>query len=301
MNSFSSPDFTVVIPTYNRAKFILDTLDSVFAQTYPHYEVIVVDNASTDQTIELLQPLLESGKLRVIRHEQNYERARSRNTGMENARGEYLTLLDSDDFMYPDCLADAAEFARNNPDIKCFHNLYELVDQDRKSIRRYKFKPLKNRLDAITSGNFMSCTGNFLHKEVYGKYRFDTTRDLTGSEDWEFWMRVIADYDVGRIEKYNNGIQQHAERTINNHDIEPMERGLAYLVRKFRQDEHLSDVYRGHLDRIEANCFLYLNLLANDGHLRGRAYQYLRQAFRADASVVLTNRFLRSVRRTLMA
>src|ERR1043165_1045 len=105
------PFFSVVIPTYNRADFIGDTLETVFAQTYPHYEVIVVDNCSTDGTHAAVDPYIESGRIRFFQNDQNRERAFSRNVGLEKAVGDYVTLLDSDDLMYPDNLADAAAFA----------------------------------------------------------------------------------------------------------------------------------------------------------------------------------------------
>ncbi len=161
--------FSIIIPTYNRANLIKNTLEGVFEQTYPHYEIIVVDNCSTDSTREVLQPLIDQGKIRFIKHERNYERARSRNTGMENARGDFLTLLDSDDFMYPNNLEDAAKFAQENPEIKCFHNFYELVDGNRKTVYKNKFPSLKNQLKAITNGNFMSCIGNFIHRDILHK------------------------------------------------------------------------------------------------------------------------------------
>src|SRR6266850_4794263 len=74
-----SPTFSVVIPTYNRADMIVKTLESVFRQIYPAYEIIVVDNCSTDNTEQVLQPYIDSGKIRFIKHDRNYERARSRN------------------------------------------------------------------------------------------------------------------------------------------------------------------------------------------------------------------------------
>jgi len=292
--------FSVVIPTYNREKFIGNTLDTVLAQTHPHYEIVVVDNCSTDGTERVVAQYVESGKIKFIKHEQNYERACSRNTGMDNASGDYLTLLDSDDFMHPDCLADAEAFAKQNPQLPCFHNLYDLVDSDRKTVYQYKFPSLKNRHAAIVAGNFMSCIGTFLHREIYRKYRFDTTQDLTGGEDWEFWLRVLADNEVGRIEKVNSSILHHEGRSVNNQNLETMERGLAYLVSKFRRDEHLSGVYGDYLDRIEANCFLYLNLLANDGKMRKSALAYLKRSARADLRIMLTERFVRSLRRTVM-
>lgn len=292
--------FTVVIPTYNREQFIGNTLESIFSQSYPHYEVIVIDNCSTDNTQEVLNPLIESGKIRFFQNERNCERAFSRNVGLENANGDFVTLLDSDDFMYPNNLSDAAEFATKNPKIKCFQNLYELVDSERNVIYRYKLPSLRDRLQAISNGNFMSCIGNFIHRDIYYDYRFDVSENLTGGEDWEYWLRVLADHDVGRIEKVNNGILQHGGRSINNQSVDTIENGLKYMVAKFRTDEHLSKVYARYLDRIEANTFLYLNLLANDGRLRKRAFGYLTAAVKTNKGVVLTSRFMRSLRRTVL-
>jgi glycosyltransferase involved in cell wall biosynthesis len=292
--------FSIVIPTYNREKFIKKTIASIFEQTYPHYEVIVVDNCSTDRTVEILKPYIDAGKIKFIRHEQNFERARSRNTGMENASGDFLTLLDSDDFMFANNLSDAAGFASDNPRYKVFHNLYSLVDANRKTVYRYKFPSLSNQLKAIVEGNFMSCIGNFLHRDVYKNYRFDTNHDLTGGEDWDFWLRVLADHKLGRIEKYNSGLQHHEGRSVNSQSIESMEQGLRYMVDKFRGDEHLSNVYAAHLKRIEANSYLYLNLLSNDGKLGKKAADYLRKAFSTDKGVFFTTRFQRSLRRTAM-
>ncbi|HWZ23211.1 MAG TPA: glycosyltransferase family 2 protein, partial [Cytophagaceae bacterium] len=91
----NAPFFSIVIPTYNREKCILNTLDTVFSQTFRDYEVIVVDNCSTDQTELVLSEFISSGKIKFIKHDKNYERAKSRNTGMKAARGNFLTFLDS--------------------------------------------------------------------------------------------------------------------------------------------------------------------------------------------------------------
>ena len=288
-----NPLFSIVIPTYNREDFILNTLESVFSQTYPHYEIVIVDNCSTDGTMKLLEPLAAEGKIRLIQHERNYERARSRNTGMDNARGDFLTFLDSDDFMYPDNLRDAAEFIEKNPEIKCFHNLYELINSKKEVIWRYAFPPLDDRIKAIVSGNFMSCIGNFIHRDIYQNYKFDTFKDLTGVEDWEFWLRVIADNEVGRIEKVNSGILHHENRTVNNSQFEVLENGYQHLFKKFREDKHLSRIYGKYSARIEANSYLYLAILSNMGACFSDARRYLKIARQKDASIVFTSRFLK--------
>jgi glycosyltransferase involved in cell wall biosynthesis len=291
------PFFSVVIPTYNRAAFIEATLHSVFEQTYRNYEVLVIDNASTDNTEELLQPHIQAGRIKFIKHDQNYERARSRNTGMAAAQGDFVTLLDSDDFMYPNNLADAATYAREHPEIKCFQNLYELVDSNRKVLRAYPLPSLGNQLEAIADGNFMSCIGDFIHREIYQRYQFDTTPELTGGEDWEFWIRVVADYKVGRIEKINSGVLHHEGRSINNQNLESMRVGLEHLCFKLETDPHLSEVYRPYLKRIRANAALYMAILANGGALFDEARKYLKDAVKADLTLLSKPRFWRAARR----
>lgn len=288
-----SPSFSVVIPTYNRAGFIARTLESVLAQTYPHYEIIVVDNCSTDKTAEAVAPFVAAGRVRFIQHERNYERARSRNTGMAAARGDYVTLLDSDDLMYPSNLADAARYALAHPEIKCFHNLNEFVDVKGRVVYRHKFPPLTDQAKAIASGNFMSCIGDFIHREIYQRYQFDTHPQLTGVEDWDFWLRVLADYKVGRIERVNSGIVQHGGRSVESQDLTSLEAGYAVLHRKLAEDARLRQAYAAHLPRIRANSFIYLAILGNTGGLRRVSLGYLRRAAEADPRVVPTPRYLR--------
>jgi len=291
------PFFSVVIPTYNRAAFIEATLQSVLSQTYPHFEIIVVDNCSTDNTDELLQSFIYAGQIKFIKHEQNLERACSRNTGMKAARGDFLTLLDSDDFMYPNNLADAAEYARTHSDIKCFHNLFEFVDSKGNVLRRYPMPSLKDQRKAISGGNFMSCIGDFIHREIYRRYEFDTTPELIGGEDWEFWLRVLADYKVGRIEKINSAVLQHDGRSVNNQNLRTMQTGLKQLCLKLSTDPHLSKVYGPYLKSIRANSLVYLAILANTGAQFAKARDYLSQAIKADAALLASTRFWRVARR----
>ncbi|HMF56802.1 MAG TPA: glycosyltransferase family A protein [Pyrinomonadaceae bacterium] len=298
-----SPDlfFSVIIPTYNRAHLIEETLQSVLEQTYPHYEVIIIDNCSTDNTEEVLRPYVESGRVQFVRHDRNYERARSRNTGMSLAKGDFVTFLDSDDLMYATNLEDAAGYAAAHPEIKCFQNLYEFIDADtRKVVYKNRLPSLKNQLKAISEGNFMSCIGDFIHREIYQSYRFDTDPVVTGAEDWDFWLRVLADYSVGRIEKVNNGIIQHSGRSVNNQNLQSICTGLERVVSKLHNDPHLSEIYRPYLKRIEATSFLYIAILANTGRMYREALGFLREAARKDLSILTKPRFARVFQIALM-
>jgi glycosyltransferase involved in cell wall biosynthesis len=289
-----APFFSVVIPTYNRGGLILKTLDSVLSQTYRGFQVIVVDDCSTDDTARVLEPYAGRGEIRYVRHERNRERAVSRNTGMEAAAGDYLTFLDSDDLMYPANLEDAARYAEANPDVKLFHNLYELVDEQGRVLCRYDFPPLADPVRAITGGNFLSSIGVFIHRDIYAAYRFDPAPVLTGSEDWEFWLRVVAVHRPGRIDSVNSGVVQHAGRSTIAVELGGMRECYAYIRNKMAGDPHLKLVYGKHLKRLEASGLLYMSTVANLRCRHGEALRLLLRAASLDLRLAGSVSFMKA-------
>jgi glycosyltransferase involved in cell wall biosynthesis len=96
---------SVVIPTYNRAHLVGRALDSLFAQTYPTWEAIVVDDGSRDDTVKVAEEVAaRDPRVRVLRHEKNSGAQAARNTGVRSARGEWITFLDVDDWYLPESL-----------------------------------------------------------------------------------------------------------------------------------------------------------------------------------------------------
>lgn len=282
--------FSVVIPTYNRADLIMETLDNVFSQTYKRYEILVVDNCSTDNTEALLSPLIDKGRIRYFRHDRNYERSKSRNTGMQNANGDFLTFLDSDDFMYEDCLRDAAEYVHQHPEIKFFHNLYELVSNKKEKLYQYQFPPLTNQYKALASGNFISCIGGFIHKEIYKVHRFNENPKMIGSEDYEVWFEIMAKYKLGRINKINSGIREHPDRSVNL----GVYKNLAYqkkeILNKIKTNKLLYEKFGPYLPRLKASFLLQEAIELRKVKGRGQGFNRLLAAFVSDISVLKTKR-----------
>ena len=112
----SSPCVSVIIPTYKHQDFVLATLDSVFAQTFTDYEVIVINDGSPDDTAEVLLPLAEAGRIRYI-EQKNTGQSIARNRGIAEAQGEFIALLDDDDLWPPDKLEWQVEALRRQPDV----------------------------------------------------------------------------------------------------------------------------------------------------------------------------------------
>ncbi|CAN0010341.1 unnamed protein product, partial [Chrysoparadoxa australica] len=91
-----NPFFSIILPTYNRAHLIEKTVDHILSQTFKDFELIIIDDASTDKTLEVLNAIQDS-RVMVLKNEVNLERSRSRNKGIDHAKGEWIAFCDSDD------------------------------------------------------------------------------------------------------------------------------------------------------------------------------------------------------------
>lgn len=295
----TDPKFSIIIPTYNRSDLIMETLETVFAQSYRNYEVIVVDNCSTDNTAEILRPLSESGKIRYIIHDRNYERSKSRNTGMQNATGDFVTFLDSDDFIYPNFLQDAADFHKRNPEIKFFQSLYELVNNNKERIYSYKFPSLKNQYLALASGNFISCIAGFLHRELYQQFRFDENPAIIGTEDYEVWFKLLARYKMGRINKVNAGIREHPHRSVNQGAYDNLQVHRDLVVEKIKADPVTYAAFKPYLKRLDCSFLLQQVVVSNGLQNKKQSMYLLRKAIKTDPSIVFTLRFIKVLYNTI--
>ncbi len=287
------PTFAVVIPTYNRASRLVNTLETVFRQEEPPKEIIVVDDCSTDETAGIMAELVETHtNLRYFRHEENLERAASRNTGMTNATADYVTFLDSDDLMYPRNLREAGDFVLETGAL-FFHNLYEMVDETGRRLRSGPAPRLSSQIRAFAVGNFLACIGTFIHRDIYTEYRFDAKRLLAGSEDWDFWLRVGADHPIDRIPTTNSAIVQHEGRTMLHQDVAVATRRVHYILDKIDLDPHLSSVYGPYRSLMRASRMVFLAGFANDNRDSKAALRFLRRALAEKPTMGFSLRFLR--------
>jgi len=114
------PTISVIIPCYNRCATILDTLQSVMLQKYPAHEIIVIDDGSTDQTGEIIKSNYTSSQVKYI-YQENSGSASARNTGLDNAQGEWVAFLDSDDQWTENKLLDDVKIINSSTDIDFIH------------------------------------------------------------------------------------------------------------------------------------------------------------------------------------
>lgn len=285
-----SPFFSVIIPTFNRCDLLPQTLDTILCQSFEDYEIIVVDNGSTDQTHQLFSSTYFLPQIKYYRSEQNHERAWARNFGMTKCSGVYATFLDSDDFLYPTALEDAYSFFLSNRKIHIFHNLYELVNDNLDTVYRYRFPSLRNQHKALASGNFLSCIGVYIHRQIYRKYRFTTDPRMTGSEDYDFWLRILSTNKLGRINKVNSGIRQHHGRSVNNSVYDLLGYQCSQITITIQSDEVLASCYSSFIPRLEASFFLMRAIATNQKICFWVPLQLLCRALVREPSILLTVR-----------
>ena len=187
------PKFSVVIPTYNRAKALHKTLSSVLAQTFVDFEVIVVDDGSTDNTRAVVEDLNDQ-RVNYLRIENSGGPATPRNIGMQVATAEWISFLDSDDLWYPEKLETISRSITENSDVDAIGNneVISASASGKVSILRYGPVTANFYQTLLVEGNRCSTSAMTVRKALIEEHglRFDTSPDSVIVEDYDFWMRL---------------------------------------------------------------------------------------------------------------
>jgi glycosyltransferase involved in cell wall biosynthesis len=183
----AKPKISIIIPVYNTERFLRECLDSILNQTFKDFEIICVNDASTDRCSEILREYADKDKrVRVINHEKNAGMSVARNTGLDAAEGEYIGFSDSDDYMHPDMIKIMyTEIRRNNCNLAICQwyptNEYDKPVFEKNASYTIGF-PHDSLIDKI--GMFFPVWNKIYKKSAISSLRFDP--QLFGSEDTYF-------------------------------------------------------------------------------------------------------------------
>jgi glycosyltransferase involved in cell wall biosynthesis len=212
--------FSIIVPTYNRESFIVKTIQSVLIQTYLNFELIIVDDGSTDNTEQVVEKIKDK-RIKYYKKE-NAERGAARNYGTNKAKGDYVTFLDSDDLLYSKYLDEANLFIKKNRSINIFHQLFEVRNDSDMLIQAADYSNSNVFKSLITKGNFMACQGLFLQKDIAKSNLFNEDRKLAGSEDYELLLRISATTNIIINPVVTSALIQHPERSVVKIDNEKL-------------------------------------------------------------------------------
>jgi len=191
-------NISVIIPVYNRPKFVQEAIQSVLNQTYQHVEIIVVDDGSTDHTPNVLA--LFSEQVQII-HQENKGVSSARNTGIAHARSQWIAFLDSDDIWLPEKLAYQMQFFDTHPDARICQTEEIWIKNNK---RLYPKKKHKKRSGMIFEHCLPLCivspSAVMIHKELFEKFGvFDES--LPACEDYDLWLRIGCQYPIYLLDK----------------------------------------------------------------------------------------------------
>lgn len=198
---------SVIMPAYNAEKYIGKAIESILNQTYLRIELLIIDDVSTDSTMEVVARYKDS-RIRVFHNSQNQGIAYSRNVGLDNAKGEYIAILDDDDLATPQRIEKQVDFLENNPDIDFVGGKYQTIDESgailsKENLAYYNplyIKALFLFQDIYSNGEMV------FRKSTVDKYGIRYAEKQYGMEDFRFWIqcsKVGKFYSIDEVFLYH--------------------------------------------------------------------------------------------------
>ncbi len=260
------------MPTYNRADFLEKTVGSVLTQQFNDFELIIVDDGSTDHTSTVVSHIVDPRIIYI--QKENGERASARNTGIRKARGKYVTFIDSDDLFGPAHLTTAqTRIEQHHPVV--FHLGYDVTDEAGNTVVRWQSLPSPvNR--KLLDGNYLSCLGVFIRRDIALSCMFNEDRQLSGSEDYELWLRLAARHPISAFPDITARLIHHDDRSVVTVNPEALERRIGLLRKYVTADAEFVREFGSRIRRWNAFLDIYLALhLAMIRNQRARATRFL--------------------------
>jgi glycosyltransferase involved in cell wall biosynthesis len=204
---------SIVLPTYNGEKYIRQSIQSVIDQTYTNWELIIVDDASTDSTPAIIEGFAKSDqRIRSVRHMTNRKLPAALNNGFARANGEFLTWTSDDNVYKPPALSTMVHFLQVHPDIGIVYSDFSLIDRNGnlKNSRRVK-PPAQLLIGSVIGACFL--------------YRRDVMETIGGydpesfyAEDYDFWLRASNHFIFAPIHTDLYSYRVHESRLARDKD-----------------------------------------------------------------------------------
>ena len=223
------PLVSVIIPTYNRALFVQDAINSVLTQTYDNYEIIVIDDGSNDDTGEIL--VNRYGKKINYVWQENHGESFARNRGVSLAKGDYVAFLDSDDVWLPDKLSQQIAVLINTPDISAVFCQIWRIDEYGQKISEIPLGVGRKSSDFDLVNMFIrnripgGASTCLLRRDIYEQFG-GFAGDIHYGEDWELWLKIIAKFPIFFLQKPLCSYRQHNHSQSSIPNINQVNRRL---------------------------------------------------------------------------
>lgn len=260
------PKVSIIIPAYNAESTIKSTIEAVRNQTYRDYELIVINDGSTDRTAEIVREIADD-RFKLFSYK-NGGLATARNRGIRQATGEYIAFLDADDLWTKDKLEKQVAILETNPEVGVVYSQTSYIDNESNFL--YNCEPVcfaGDVLKELLLTNFLHNGSNPLIRQqaIATVGEFDCS--LSSSEDWDFYLRLAARYPFAVVPEYQVLYRQTSNSMSSN--VEKMKQVCyAVLERAYQKSPQLQHYRRQSLSILHLYCAeLYLRKSKSKTHL----------------------------------
>lgn len=244
--------FSIVVPAYNRGESIGLTLNSVLNQVYTNWELIVVDDGSSDNTKEVVSRYVEKDKRISYIYQDNAERSAARNNGAHHAKNDFFIFLDSDDLFEKDHLKELAAFIDKHNSEKALYFTEAKVFKEGK-IKKMLSTPSTNYDPEFFLAHSIIPARVSLHRELLDEFKFDL--DCIVVEDTVLWCEICAKYPVYKCNTDHVLYHLHDDNSVNIKKYNAFSQRLKGLLKLFNQKEVGKSIPKAVKDKQIVNCY----------------------------------------------
>lgn len=251
MQNSEIPEISVIIPVFNAAPFLQESIESILNQSYSNFELIVLNDKSTDESLEIIKKLqAKDNRIIIIDKEQNVGPANLRNEGINAAKGTYIALMDADDIAAPTRFEKQIAIFKNNPEIGVCGTWFTFFGSEKNKIIKHNTNHDTIKVSFLHSCNIGNPTVMF-KKEVLSDLKFDN--DYVPVEDYDLWSRLLAKTNFYNIPESLLDYRQH-NNNISKTKIDNVNRAVRNV--KINQLQNLG------IDSTDPKIDFYLNAVS---------------------------------------
>lgn len=196
-----NPLVSVVMPNYNNAQYVKEAIESIINQSYKNWELIIIDDCSTDNSMYILQQYIKEPKIKVFQNRINVKIARTRNNGLREVdiKSKYIAVMDSDDISECNRLLNQVQFLEDNPEYGAVGGHTTIINEDSEivSFRKYETNPEKIHKNLIKKSQ-LAHPATLIRKSALEKVGF-YNETLNLCEDYDLWFRIAENYKIGNL------------------------------------------------------------------------------------------------------
>jgi len=211
LSSQKNPLVSICIPTYNNARFLRESLDSIVNQTYSNKEIIISDNASTDETEKIAKEYVKKYKVKYYKNEKNIGGEANFTRCIELANGEYIAIFHSDDLYLLDMVKKQVEAFQKNPTIGAVFTMASLINSKNEVIGKIKLpSKLKGKyvydfpeifFSVLENLNFLVCPSAMVRGKIYKELVPFNEKKFGTSADLDIWLRILESHPIAILDE----------------------------------------------------------------------------------------------------